>query len=183
MKTRISSPLFLALCAAALPSCDKARNLTSLFDKKPKAASAATPYDGPLVTQLGAADYDAFPKKPGRVVIIDFHADWCGPCRELGPILDEAANQHQGLVLVGKVNVDKAKEIAAREGVSGIPDVRIYRDGGLVDQFRGYPGRDEVLRRIATHTEGLAPLPKAAQPKSSLSPMDKDWMPQGMQKR
>ena len=93
--------------------------------------------------------------QPGKVVVIDFYADWCGPCRKLGPILDQIASEHGGKILVGKVNVDQNRELASSEGVRGIPDVRIFRDGREVDRFVGLPGESEVRRRLEVHLKGL----------------------------
>jgi putative thioredoxin len=126
----------------------------------------------------------------GRVVIVDFHAEWCGPCRQLGPILEKIANEKQGLVLVGKVNVDHNKQLAADEGVRGIPDVRIYRDGKLVDKFVGLPSEGDVRQRIESQLKGLPPIaPAAAESTKSktaepvTTPMSKDWLPDGMKRR
>lgn len=72
-------------------------------------------------------DFDAHPNefvyKGEKPAIIDFYADWCGPCRALGPKLIKAAEEHQGEVIVYKVNVDKNKELAAHFGVQSIPTI------------------------------------------------------------
>jgi thioredoxin len=183
---------WLAIAAiSCLPSCDKVRNMAAKFGKSshPPTAAAA-PHTGPLVSQISAADFDSFSRQPGRVVVIDFYADWCGPCRKLAPILDQIAAEHGGSVLIGKINVDQAPELATREGVQGIPDVRIFRDGKPVDKFVGLPPESEVRERIASHTKGL-PSPQAAtaEPAATtpaeppIQPMKKDWLPQGIQRR
>jgi len=179
--------VFLGL--ALLPSCDKTAGLVSLVKEKAAAPAAPAPaYSGALVSELSAAEYTGFSDKPGRVVVIDFHADWCPPCKKLGPILDEIARENQGLVLVGKVNVDQCREIAQREGVQGIPDVRIFRDGRQVDKFVGLPPADQVKALIAKHTQGLSlaaadPEAPAAAPQPAITPGHKDWLPPGMKRR
>lgn len=192
---RRSSVLCLGLAAilAVLPGCEKARDIAGKIGeigKKPPAASTAKPYAGGLVSELGEGEYEAFRQQPGRVIVIDFHADWCGPCRKLSPILAEVAAAHEGLVLVGKVNVDQSPKLASGAGVSSIPDVRIFRDGKEVDRFVGLPARDEVKRRIEKHLQGLPPIPaespastKPAPAEPVTQPMPEDWLPPGMQRR
>ena len=190
----MKAPFFLlaVVMLAGLPSCDKARDLTKKLGKKPPSATAAAaaPYTGALVSEITKDEFDRFSKQAGRVVLIDFYADWCGPCRQLAPILEKLAMEKNGLVLVGKVNVDKSPSLASANGVQSIPDVRIFRDGKQVDRFVGLPGEAEVRRRIEKQLEGLslppAETPDPAKPKTAepiTQPMSKDWLPPGMQRR
>lgn len=182
---------FLLLAVfCGLVSCDKAKEMAGRLAKKPAAEiPAATASSGSIVTAITQGEYDSFRSQSGKVVVIDFHADWCGPCRQLGPILDKIANEHGGKILIGKVNVDENRELAAKEGVQGIPDVRIFLDGREVDRFVGLPAESEVRRRLETHAKGLpehAPAAveaKPATPQPSAQPMSKDWLPPGMQRR
>jgi thioredoxin len=181
---------FLLLAVfCGLVSCEKAREMVGRLSKKPVPEAPATADTGSWVTAIPQDGYDAFRLQTGKVVVIDFHADWCGPCRQLGPILDKIANEHGGKILIGKVNVDQNRELAAKEGVQGIPDVRIFRDGREVERFVGLPDESEVRRRLETHLKGLpdhSPTtgePKLATPQPSAQPMSKDWLPPGMQRR
>lgn len=178
-------PAIIVMCG--LSSCDKARELAGRFTQK---SSAASSQSGEWVTQVSASDFDSFRMQPGKVVVIDFHADWCGPCRKLAPILYRIANEHGGSVLIGKVNVDQNRELAASEKVRGIPDVRIFRDGREVDRFVGLPNDDEVRRRIEIQTKGLnvadpdTPAGETStSPEPGITPAPKDWLPPGMQRR
>lgn len=185
----MKSILLLAMICG-LVSCEKAREMAGRFTKKPAVPEApASTYSGPVVTAVAQGEYDSFISQSGKVVVIDFYADWCGPCRKLGPILDSIAHEHGGKILIGKVNVDQNRELAAKERVEGIPDVRIFRDGREVDRFVGAPSESEVRRRLEAHTKGLpeqVPAPaeaKPATPQPSAQPMPKDWLPPGMQRR
>jgi thioredoxin 1 len=180
--------LFASWCS--LSSCEKIRSLTGRLEKNPPATAAPTAHTGPLVTEIPDGGYDTFPLQSGKVVIVDFYAEWCGPCRQLAPILEDLTAKHKGSVVVGKVNIDQFRSLASKEGVRGIPDVRIYRDGKLVDKFVGLPADSEVRQRIETHVKGLPPPPTetASAGKSDASkpltrPMTKDWLPPGVKRR
>ena len=73
-------------------------------------------------------------------VLVDFYADWCTPCKMMGPVIDEIATEYGERLVVGKVDVDADPSIAMRYGVMGIPTLGYFRDGKLVDRLVGYPG-------------------------------------------
>lgn len=168
-----------------LASCDKLRDAIGQLEKKAVDTTAVA-----HVSQLTSDNFETFATQRGKVVVVDFYADWCGPCRKLAPILDRVAADHGGLVLIGKVNVDQQRELAGRQNVSSIPDVRIFRDGKQVDRFVGTPGEAKVRERIEAHTKGLPPAPSnaegqtpAAKPQPAITPATKDWLPPGIQRR
>ena len=73
-------------------------------------------------------------------VLVDFYADWCGPCKMMAPVVDAIAVEYEGRVTVGKLDVDTAQSIAMRYGVMGIPTLGYFHEGKLVDRLVGYPG-------------------------------------------
>ena len=73
----------------------------------------------------------------GKLMMVDFWANWCGPCRMLGPVIEQLAGQYEGKVLVGKVNTDEQPELAVRFGVMSIPTVIFLKDGKEIDRKVG----------------------------------------------
>ena len=79
-------------------------------------------------------------------VVVDFYADWCGPCRMMTPVVEQLAEEFAGKVSVGKLDTDANQEIAIRYGIMGIPTLGLFRDGKLVDRIVGYPGGAAPIR-------------------------------------
>ena len=71
------------------------------------------------------------------VVLVDFYADWCGPCKMIGPVVEEIAGEYEGKAVIGKVNVDNNPSVSAQFGVRNIPTVLIFKNGEVVDKQVG----------------------------------------------
>jgi thioredoxin 1 len=85
-------------------------------------------------------------------VIVDYWAPWCGPCRMLGPVIEQIADERLGAIKVGKVNVDEEPSLAERAGVRGIPYVVLYRDGELAAQAIGAQPKHALEQALGLDT-------------------------------
>ena len=86
-------------------------------------------------------------KNSEKVVLLDFYADWCGPCRMVGPIIEEIAGERSDIV-VGKVNVDEEEELAGKFGVFSIPTLVVMKGGRIVAQEAGAKPKAQILAMI-----------------------------------
>ncbi len=85
------------------------------------------------------------------VAVIDFWAEWCGPCRMIAPIIEELSSEYDGKALIGKVNVDDNPEIAMKYGIRSIPTILILKDGEVVDKHVGTTTKQVLANKIETH--------------------------------
>lgn len=92
-------------------------------------------------------DFDEFVEKYD-VALIDFWAEWCGPCKRLGPVIEELAEEMQGEVAFGKLNVDENKAKSSEFSVSSIPTMIIFKDGEVVDKMIGALPKEEITNKL-----------------------------------
>ncbi len=99
------------------------------------------------ILKLTDADFDA-QVKAQPLLVVDFWAEWCGPCRVIAPVLEELAGEYGDRLVVGKVNVDENRQVAARFGIRSIPTLLFFRDGARVDQVVGAHPKATIKGKI-----------------------------------
>ena len=100
------------------------------------------------VIKLTAANFEQEVMKSEKPVLIDFYADWCGPCQMQTPILERVADALVNEAVIAKLNVDESQDIAIEYGVASIPTMIIFKDGKEVDRIVGLTPEDKIIERI-----------------------------------
>ena len=106
---------------------------------------------GENVKTFTTANFESDVLKSDQVVLVDFWAPWCSPCRMVAPVIDELADVYAGRMVIGKVNVDDNGPIASQYGVMSIPTLGIFKGGELVDKIVGFRGKPDLVKMLEAH--------------------------------
>lgn len=98
--------------------------------------------------KITAANFEKEVLRSNKPVLLDFYADWCGPCKMLAPVLHEIAEENAGTLKVGKINVDEQMDLAMRFQVSSIPMLVVFKDGKVVAKSVGYRPKSEIAAMV-----------------------------------
>ena len=104
-----------------------------------------------MALEITDASFEEVVLKSDKPVMVDFWAAWCGPCRMVGPIIDEISSDYDGKAVVGKLDVDANQEFAAKYGVRNIPTVLIFKDGEVVGRQVGVSPKTTYAQALDTH--------------------------------
>jgi len=99
------------------------------------------------IINVSNEDFQGIVDKESKTIIVDFWAEWCGPCRMLGPILEEVSKEVEDVVIL-KVNVDDNAELSKQFGIRSIPAVLAFKGGEVVDKFVGVKRKEEIINFI-----------------------------------
>tara|TARA_B100000809_G_scaffold260554_1_gene307709 strand:+ start:949 stop:1269 length:321 start_codon:yes stop_codon:yes gene_type:complete len=86
-----------------------------------------------------------------KLVLVDFWAPWCGPCRMVAPVLDEIAGEHGEKVTIAKVNTDENQVVASKHGIMSIPTMMLFKDGEKIDQMVGALPKPQIMAKLEPH--------------------------------
>ena len=100
------------------------------------------------VITISDSSFDEEIAAADKPVLVDFWAEWCGPCKKIAPIVEEIASEESGRLLVGKVNVDDNPAIQRRFEVMSIPTLMLFKDGEVVARFVGAKGKRQILEDL-----------------------------------
>ena len=129
--------------ASTTPTTDK--------DAKGSSSNGVPASTAGAVLEVTDASFEQSVLKSEQLVMVDFWATWCGPCKALSPVVDEVAQAYSGKAKVYKMNVDSNNSTPMRYGVRGIPTLLIFKDGKVAEQIVGYVPKDTIQKALDKH--------------------------------
>jgi thioredoxin 1 len=103
------------------------------------------------IVHLDDATFDEHVKSSDVPVLVDFWAEWCGPCKMIGPVLEEIAQEQEGKLVIGKLNIDDNLDVTRRYDVMSIPTLILFKDGEAVARLIGAKPKAQLLQELSSH--------------------------------
>jgi thioredoxin 1 len=104
-----------------------------------------------MALELTDANFQTEVLDSDKLTVVDFWAEWCGPCRAIGPVISELATEYEGVVNVGKLNVDQNPQISMNYGITSIPAILFVKNGQVVDKLVGAQPKANFVKKIEAH--------------------------------
>ena len=101
-----------------------------------------------MALEVNDGNFDEVVLKADKPVVVDFWAEWCGPCRMIAPVIEDLANEYEGKALVAKCDIDSSTAVAARFGIRNIPTVLFFKDGKIVDKQIGAAPKTNYVNKL-----------------------------------
>lgn len=101
-----------------------------------------------MALEITDANFEELVLKSDKPVVVDFWAEWCGPCRMIGPVIEEMAKEYDGKAVIGKVNVDENPGVSAQFGVRNIPTILYIKDGQVADKLVGAAPKAQLTSKL-----------------------------------
>jgi len=104
-----------------------------------------------MALELTDSNFQSQVLESDKLTVVDFWAEWCGPCRAIGPVIEELSKEYNGRINVGKVNVDQNPDLSVNYGITSIPAILFIKDGKVVDKQIGAVPKSVLDKKIAAH--------------------------------
>lgn len=104
-----------------------------------------------MALEITDANFEELVLKSDKPVLIDFWAEWCGPCRAIGPVIEELSKEYDGKVNIGKINVDHNPVVSTNYGINSIPAILFIKGGQVVDKLVGAQPKGNFVKKIEAH--------------------------------
>ena len=101
-----------------------------------------------MAVEITDANFESLVKNSDKSVLVDFWAEWCGPCRMVGPIVEELAKEYEGKAVIGKLNVDNNPNVSMEFGVRNIPTILFFKNGKVVDKQVGAVPKSQLAAKL-----------------------------------
>lgn len=100
------------------------------------------------IIEISESNFTEEVEKSEKPVLVDFWAPWCGPCKMISPLVEEIANEYEGKIKVGKINVDDNQQLAAKFGISAIPTLLVFKNGNVDNQIVGMINKEGIIEKL-----------------------------------